>query len=170
MQQEIKEGNQERVASGYEAIELVGWASEPYYDHANKILHWAKEIRFGDADENTLNYNVRILGRKGVLVLNAISGMNSLPEVQANIATVTGSVTFEDGHSYFDFNPDVDEVAAWTIGGLVAGKVLAKAGFFALILKFWKLIAVAVAAGGSAVIKLLRRKKEVVPTDEVPVA
>jgi uncharacterized membrane-anchored protein len=170
MQEETLEGNAERTAAGYEVIELIGWASKPYYDKQHKILHWAKEIKFGEAAENTLNYNVRVLGRKGVLVLNAIAGMSSLAEVQQNIAPVTSSVTFEDGHSYFDFNPDVDEVASWTIGGLVAGKVLAKVGFFALLLKFWKVIAIAVAAAGSAVIKFLKRRKEATPADEGPVA
>ncbi|MCJ8164154.1 DUF2167 domain-containing protein [Pontibacter sp. E15-1] len=170
MQEETLEGNSERTAQGYEALTLVGWASKPYYDKEHKILHWAKEIKFGSAEENTLNYNVRVLGRKGVLVLNAIAGMNSLPEVRENIATVTNSVGFETGHSYFDFDPDVDDVAAWTIGGLVAGKVLAKVGFFALVLKFWKIIAVAVAAAGSAVMKFFKRRKETSPHDEIPVA
>ncbi|WP_114779505.1 DUF2167 domain-containing protein [Botryobacter ruber] len=160
MQEETLEGNKERTEAGYEPITLVGWASAPYYDQESKILHWAKEVKFGDSEENTLNYNVRVLGRKGVLVLNAIAGMNNLPEVKKNIATITGSVTFEQGQTYFDFDPDVDDVAAWTIGSLVAGKLLAKAGFFALLLKFWKVIAIALAAGGSAVVKLFKRRKE----------
>ena len=29
-----------------------------------KVLHWAKEIKFGETDGTTLNYNVRILGQK----------------------------------------------------------------------------------------------------------
>ena len=44
-------------------------------------------------------------------------------------------------------------MAAWTIGGLVAGKVLAKAGFFALILKFIKPILV----GGAALFAVIRK-------------
>jgi len=43
-------------------------------------------------------------------------------------------------YKYEDFDSSVDEVAAWTIGGLVAGKVLAKVGFFAIFLKFGKII------------------------------
>ncbi|RDV13034.1 DUF2167 domain-containing protein [Pontibacter diazotrophicus] len=170
MQEETLEENAARKAEGYEPIQLIGWASTPYYDADQKILHWAKEIKFGEADEHTLNYNVRVLGRKGVLVLNAIAGMNNLPEVQQSIATVTGNVAFESGHSYFDFDPKVDEVAAWTIGGLVAGKMLAKVGFFALLLKFWKVIALAVVAAGSAVMKFLKRRKEATPAEEVPVS
>ena len=67
--------------------------------------------------------------------------------------------SFEKGHTYNEFNPDVDEVAAWTIGGLVAGKVLAKAGLLAAILKFWKLIAIGLVAAGSFVWRLIRGKK-----------
>ncbi|TPE45632.1 DUF2167 domain-containing protein [Pontibacter mangrovi] len=166
MQADMQEANQERVANGYEEIQLVGWASKPYYDADHKILHWAKEAKFGEAETNTLNYNVRILGRKGVLMLNAIANMESLPEVKQSIPVITSSVAFEQGHSYFDFDPDVDEVASWTIGGLVAGKVLTKVGFFALLLKFWKVLAVGAASLGGALWKRLRGKKEEVAVVE----
>ncbi len=161
MQNDTREASKERVKEGYEAIELVGWAAKPYYDADRKILHWAKELKFGESNENTLNYNVRILGRKGVLVLNAISSMNELPEVNHNIDKVLNIVTFSDGNKYADFNPSVDEVAAWTVGGLVAGKVMAKAGFFVVLLKFWKVIAFAVAGAGSFVWRMVTgRSKE----------
>jgi uncharacterized membrane-anchored protein len=63
---------------------------------------------------------------------------------------------------YSDFNPEIDNVAAWTIGGLVAGKVLAKVGFWALLLKFWKLILIAIAGAGGAFWRFFTgRKKEV---------
>ncbi|MBD0258679.1 MAG: DUF2167 domain-containing protein, partial [Cytophagales bacterium] len=88
MQNDTREASKERIKEGYEAIELVGWAAKPYYDADRKILHWAKELKFGESTENTLNYNVRILGRKGVLVLNAIASMNELPEVNQNIDKV----------------------------------------------------------------------------------
>lgn len=160
MQEEMIAGNKERVANGYDAIKLIGWASQPYYDQETKILHWAKELQFGDSETNTLNYNVRILGRKGVLNLNAIAQVESLAEVKKNIPLITSSVTFEQGNSYFDFDASVDDVAAWTIGGLVAGKILAKTGFLVLLLKFWKIIALAVIGGGSALWKYFKRSKE----------
>jgi uncharacterized membrane-anchored protein len=160
MQQETRDGNAIRLANGYDAIQLIGWASNPYYDHDKKILHWAKELSFGDMEEHTLNYNIRILGRKGVLMLNAIANMEDLPTVKANIPLITSSVNFEQGHSYFDFDPNVDEVAAWTLSGLVAGKMLTKIGFFAGLLKFWKVIAVAIAAGGGALLKWFKGRRE----------
>ncbi|MFD2246928.1 DUF2167 domain-containing protein [Pontibacter ruber] len=166
MQEDMTEANKERVANGYDEIKLIGWASQPYYDNNKKVLHWAKELNFGGAESNTLNYNVRVLGRKGVLMLNAIADMNSLPEVKQNIPLILNSVTFEQGHSYFDFDPNVDEVAAWTIGSLVAGKILTKVGFFALLLKFWKVIALAIVGGGSALMKLLKGRKKEEPAPE----
>lgn len=145
MQKDTREASKSRVYQGYESIELVGWAAEPFYDVENKKLHWAKELKFG-AEEgiNTLNYNIRILGRGGYLNLNAIGDMNVLPLVQNDVDKILASVDFVEGQTYADFNPNLDKVAAYGVGGLIAGKVLAKAGFFALILKFWKFIALGV--------------------------
>jgi len=140
MQKETIEENKERQKAGYEPVTIVGWAAKPFYDQDRKILHWAKEIKFGKSSINTLNYNVRILGRKGVLVLNAIATENELPLVQKDINKVLDIVQFNNGYKYEDFDSNVDEVAAWTIGGLVAGKVLAKVGFLAILAKFGKLI------------------------------
>lgn len=149
MKEEMTAENEERNKQGYESIELVGWASPPFYDEDNKILHWAKELRFGETDTTTLNYNVRILGRKGVLVMNAVATMNELPLVKENIDKVHASFTFGEGLQYKDFDPEIDDVAAWTIGGLVAGKMLAKVGVLAFLLKYIKLIGIGLFALGA---------------------
>jgi uncharacterized membrane-anchored protein len=82
---------------------------------------------------------VRILGRKGVLIFNAVAGPSQLLEIKASISNLLTNVSFVKGQQYNDYSADIDEVATYSIGGLVAGKVLAKVGFFAIILKFWKL-------------------------------
>jgi uncharacterized membrane-anchored protein len=141
LQQETVESNVWRAENGYESIELLGWAAQPHYDAQGKKLHWAKELHFGDSDINTLNYNIRVLGRKGVLVLNFIANMDQLPEIQENVPAVLAMTEFNDGSRYADFDPDIDQVAAYGIGALIAGKLAAKAGLFATILlllkKFW---------------------------------
>ncbi len=168
---EMKEGTLEdsknRVQMGYAPLELIGWAAPPYYDNDKKILHWAKEIKFGTDSIHTLNYNVRVLGRKGVLVLNAIGSMEDLATVQKDIPQVLNIVEFNDGFKYKDFDPSVDEVAAWTIGGLVAGKVLAKVGFFAVIAKFGKFIVIGLIAFFGAIYRRItgKKKKEDEDTD-----
>lgn len=142
MQDDTNEVNPERKKLGYPEIQLVGWAAKPYYDETNKKLHWAKELSFEGEEINTLNYNIRVLGRKGYLNLNAIGTIDILPEFNKDVDEILNSVHFTSGNKYADFNPDIDEVAAYGIGGLIAGKLLAKAGFFALLLKFWKFIAI----------------------------
>ncbi len=141
LQEETVESNAWRAENGYEPIALLGWAAQPHYDAQGKKLHWAKELRFGDSDINTLNYNIRVLGRKGVLVLNFIANMDQLPEIQANVPAVLAMTEFNDGSRYADFDPDIDQVAAYGIGALIAGKLAAKAGLFAtallLLKKFW---------------------------------
>ncbi|NVJ58776.1 MAG: DUF2167 domain-containing protein [Gammaproteobacteria bacterium] len=149
MQDDTRAANSQRQQMGYPAIELVRWASAPYYDANTHKLHWAKELKFEESEENTLNYNVRVLGREGVLVLNFIAGMNQLPEIQNKIESVMGMANFKTGQTYDDFDSSVDKVAAYGIGALVAGKVLSKAGFFAAALiflkKFWFIFAIAIA-------------------------
>jgi uncharacterized membrane-anchored protein len=160
-QKEINAANPEREKQGYEAIKFIGWASNPHYDNNAKILHWAKELKFGKSELNTLNYNLRILGRKGMFLLNAVATMNELGQVKASIPKVIKSIQFDKGYKYADFDEDKgDHIAEWTIGGLVAGKILAKVGFWALIVKFWKIIAVAVFGAGSFICKKIKRKRE----------
>jgi uncharacterized membrane-anchored protein len=160
MKKETSEANPGRIKDGYEAIQLIGWASVPHYDKENKTLHWAREFNFGNSTSNTLNYDIRFLGRKGVITLNAVASIDELGIVKSNIGKITSSIEFDNGFHFSDFDPDVDEVAGWTVGGLVAGKILAKVGFFALLLKFWKLIFVAVASAGGVIWRFITGRNQ----------
>jgi uncharacterized membrane-anchored protein len=172
LKEDAVKANEERRKAGVATMNLVGWAAKPFYDKEKKLLYWAKEFSVQDAEENTLNYDVRILGRKGVLVLQAVAGMSQLDSVNKNIGNILGMVSFNQGSRYEDFDSNVDDVAAWTIGGLVAGKVLAKAGIIALVLKNIKLIILAIAGLGSAAWRFVRGKKkkeeEIAATEPAP--
>lgn len=157
---DVEAENESRKEAGYEAVELIGWASKPYYDSQAKVLHWAKEISFAQDSIHTLNYNLRVLGRHGIYLINAVAAIDQLAEVQQSIDPIISSVSFKEGDRYGDYVKG-DQVASWTVGSLVAGKILAKAGFFAALLKFWKIIAVACVGGFSYVWrKITGRKKE----------
>lgn len=131
MREGIRDANPERVKAGYEPIELVGWAEPPHYDTASRKLYWAKELRFGESPETTLNYEIRALGRKGVLAMTFVAATSQLEEINANRESVLAMAEFNPGQRYEDFDSNLDEVAAYGIGALVAGKVAAKAGLFA---------------------------------------
>jgi uncharacterized membrane-anchored protein len=169
IKEEQVDANNERRKLGMQEMNIIGWAAKPHYDSEKKLLYWAKEFKVGSDEENTLNYDIRILGRKGVLVLQAVSSMNQFDSVDKNIDNILGMVSFADGHQYKDFDSNIDEVAAWTIGGLVAGKVLAKAGIIALVLKNIKLVLFGLAAVGGGIWKFVtgrRRKEEELPVYE----
>ncbi|MFT4666394.1 MAG: putative membrane-anchored protein [Polaribacter sp.] len=171
MQSDIAASNDLRVEAGYAPVELVRWASPPFYDEANKKLHWAKEIKFGDAEENTLNYNIRVLGRRGFLELNVISSIDELEDVKRQIDPILASVNFKDGNRYIDFDPSLDKIAAVGIGGLIAGKVLAKAGLLAklgiFLAKFWKIALIAIVGLGATIKRFFTGKKKEEETGEV---
>lgn len=130
MQAESVEANKSREEAGYPPVQLIGWAATPHYDAATHKLYWAKELEFGGEKDHTLNYNIRALGRRGVLVLNAIAGMNQLPEIEKAMPEVLSMVEFQEGHRYVDFDPSIDKAAGYGLAALVAGGVLAKTGFF----------------------------------------
>jgi uncharacterized membrane-anchored protein len=131
MQKDTSDANKEREKQGYPAVELVGWAAPPRYDKAVHKLYWAKELKFRAEPENTLNYNIRVLGRRGVLVLNAVATMSQLPEIERSAPKILGALDFNPGNRYADFSEaSGDKVASYGIAALVAGGVAAKLGLF----------------------------------------
>ncbi|MFZ6674867.1 DUF2167 domain-containing protein [Undibacterium sp. Xuan67W] len=156
--------NEERKKAGYSPMTLVGWAEKPSYDKTSHKFYWAKEFAGSKAGENSLNYNIRVLGRKGVLVLNAVAGMEQITEVKKEMQNVVAFTEFADGNRYADFDAKSDKVAEYGLAALVAGGVAAKLGFFgkifAMLLAFKKLLLVGLAAAGAGIAKLFGKKKD----------
>lgn len=144
MKADLRAANPARIKAGYPAVELIGWAVAPHYDRAARKLYWAKEAKFGDATEHTLNYDIRVLGRRGVLVISFVGEMRQLDQINTAMPDVLAMASFQPGSAYSDFDPDLDTVAAVGIGGLIAGKVLSKTGLIAGLLiflkKFWFIV------------------------------
>ena len=130
MKADAAETSEWRVSEGYEAIALTGWAEQPHYDAATHKMYWAKELAFGDSPDHTLNYNIRVLGRRGVLVMNAVAGMHQLGAIKPAMEQVMTATSFKEGNRYVDFDPSMDTMATYGLGALVAGGVATKAGLF----------------------------------------
>ena len=162
MKEDAHKANEERTKQGYETVEIVGWAEPPRYDGATHKLYWAKDLKFGSAPDHTLNYNIRVLGRRGVLVLNAVSSTDQLAGVRKSMQALLPEIDFNQGHRYTDFIPGKDKVAEYGIGALVAGTLAAKAGFFKVLLAgllaFKKALLLGIAAIGAFLRKLFRKE------------
>jgi uncharacterized membrane-anchored protein len=170
--QEMKDAttanNEERAKAGYEAVNLIGWAEPPRYDATSKKIYWAKDLVFGDNPNHTLNYYIRVLGRQGVLELNAVAGMAQLEQIREGMKQVVGFADFTEGNRYADYNASTDKAAAYGLAALVAGGVAAKTGLFAkllaLVIALKKFIVIGVLALGALLAKLFKRK----PADGTP--
>lgn len=164
MQTAIAQDSEERVKQGFGSIRLVGWASPPYYDPATHKLHWAKELEFDGSPQHTLNYDVRALGRKGVLKMNFVAGMQQLTEIKSVIPAVMGMPEFVVGSRYEDYVPGTDKVAAYGLGALIAGKLASKAGLLVLALAFlkkgWILIVLAIAGFWKLIARFFQGKTQ----------
>lgn len=153
MQKDARAANKERIDAGYESVDLIGWAEAPHYDAASKKLYWAKELRFGGMDETTLNYEIRALGRRGILSMTFIAAADQLAEITQSREQVLAMAEFNDGNRYVDFDPSIDKVAAYGIGALVTGKIAAKTGMLAALLIFLKKFGVFILLGIGAFFK-----------------
>jgi uncharacterized membrane-anchored protein len=156
-----KQENYERVRQNYPTIELVGWAAPPRYDANAHKLYWAKDLKFGDDDLHTLNYDMRVLGRKGVLQMKFVAGMEALEKIEQASPAVLASTEFKPGYRYEEFDPKTDAKSDYTLAGLIAGgaglavaqKTGLLAGAFLLLKKLWYLIAI----GGLALFGFVKR-------------
>ncbi len=164
MQDAAEAENKERTRKGYPAVHLLGWAEPPSYNAETHKMYWAKELAFTDNEQHTLNYNVRVLGRRGVLVLTAVAGMRQLDAIKADMQQVLGFVDFNPGHRYADYVPGTDKLATYGVAALVAGGVAAKAGLFKVLLAGLlaakKLVLAALVALGAAWKKLFSRRRK----------
>jgi uncharacterized membrane-anchored protein len=168
--QQAREGedarNEKRKSEGLPSLHLVGWAQAPYYDAPHHTLVWARELQFGDRADHSLNYDLRALGRHGVLSMNIVSHMSRIADTRQDAAKLQNVGTFDPGARYQDYKEGTDKKAGYGIAGLVAaavGVVVAKKlGLLAIGLLFAKkFVAVIVAAfaGGAAWLRRLFGRK-----------
>lgn len=142
MQKLARDATPELERQGYPTAELVGWAVEPKYDAESHGVSWAKDLIFsGGNGAHTLNYDMRLLGRRGVLSVNFVAAIDAVQEVQAIAPDVLAIPDFNTGEAYGDY-VDGDKTAGYGVAALIAGTtgavVAKKLGFLGVALLFLK--------------------------------
>ena len=162
MKEGSKAASKERVAAGYGKMELADWATAPHYDKSQHKLFWAKKYDV-DGPEQSLNYDIRVLGRAGHLELSLISEMSQFKEIESQVPTILSMVDFTDGNRYADYRSG-DKVAEYGIAALITGGVLAKTGLLKGLLLFlakgWKLVLVGVVGIGAFIKRIVSGRAE----------
>jgi uncharacterized membrane-anchored protein len=161
----IKEGtaeaNKERVKNGNAPLEVVGWEQPPKYDEATHNLEWC--IRGTSEDRAIVNFNTRLLGRKGVMEAVLIVDPEKLPETMPAFRDVLANYSFQTGQTYAEYHSG-DKVAKYGLAALVLGGAAvgaAKLGLLTWVLvlfkKGFKLIVVAFVAIVASIKKLFAK-------------
>ncbi|WP_126973463.1 DUF2167 domain-containing protein [Gynurincola endophyticus] len=139
---------------------FTGWGMDPEYDQPNHTLHFAKVFREGSSDESVLNYQLYKLNKYGYVNITVAADTALLGMIREDIPVLYDMVAYENQSGYGDFDPSTGSYAQWTVGGLVAGKILAKTGILALILKNIKLVLIGIGAAFYAIVRFFKRKKK----------
>ncbi|HEV2210720.1 MAG TPA: DUF2167 domain-containing protein [Verrucomicrobiae bacterium] len=164
----IKQGtaaaNESRVKAGNPPIEVIGWDLPPRYDPVSHNLEWA--IRGSVGGEQLLNYNTRLLGRKGVMQVVLITDPAQLKDTLPQFRQLLAGYSYQYGQGYAEYRPG-DKVAKYGLAALVLGGAAvgaAKLGMLTWLLVFlkkgWKLVVVGFAAVMGSLKKLFSRNKE----------
>lgn len=151
--------NEERKKMGGGELHVLDWVIPPYYDAKSHNLVWALEAADEKGDK-VVNYNLRMLGRKGYMSATLVTDPALLEAHKGQIDSVLAGYDFNQGGGYADFVSG-DKLAGYGLTALVAGgagAAAAKLGLFAVLAKFlgkaWKMV-VAGLIGLGALLKRL---------------
>lgn len=149
----IREGtrraNKELRKRGIPTMSIVGWEKEPHYDPTSHNLEWAPRARTSEGDE-VVNYNTRLLGRRGVMEVALIVDPELLESALPSLRSTIQAFQFTKGEDYASFVQG-DKVAEYGLAALVTGGAVAMAAKSGLLEKLWKFIVLGVAGVIAAV-------------------
>ncbi|GAO02429.1 DUF2167 domain-containing protein [Anaeromyxobacter sp. PSR-1] len=161
IQRATEAANKERKKTGASALHVVGWAEAPHYDQASHNLTWAIRGKTDDGEE-VVNYNVRLLGREGVMSVTYVDDPAGIANAKPKVDAVIQGFSFKRGKTYAEWVPG-DKVAAYGLTALVAagaGAAAVKTGLLAalggFIAKAWKAVAVALVALGAGIARTVK--------------
>lgn len=155
-------GNEERKRRELPPLHILGWYEPPHYDNDTHNLEWATKLQNEESQRVSINYEVRLLGRTGVMSATLVGGPELMDEAKPIFKSALKTFEFNSGDKYGEYKKG-DKLAAYGIAGLIAGgglAVAAKAGLFSklgpMIAKLGKLIVVGVLAIGAAIAKFFK--------------
>jgi uncharacterized membrane-anchored protein len=139
-----EKANKVREEKGFAPLNVIGWYEKPHYDTQSNNLVWA--LLAESKEGKVVNYNVRLLGRHGFMSTVLVTDPSTLAACKPEVDNIIKNFSYKSGKSYAEFVKG-DKVAEYGLTALIAGGAGAaavKLGFFKILAKFWKIVAVAV--------------------------
>jgi uncharacterized membrane-anchored protein len=140
------QGNKIRRQKGWGTLEIVGWQKKPFYNERSHNVEWAPKA-VDEEGSYIVNYNSRILGRKGVMSATLIVAPVQLPSVLPSYQSCLQGFRYKAGEKYSEFK-EGDKTAEWGLIGLITGGTIAVAAKTGFLAKFWKILIIPVIAVG----------------------
>jgi len=151
-----KEANKWRKEQNIPELNVIGWHKKPAYDPVTNNLEWA--TIYESEGRKGINYNIRYLGRKGVMEVVIVADEQNLVKTVDSAKKILATYAFSSGNKYSEFR-EGDKIAEYGLAALVGGGALAVAAKSGLLQKFWKLIVVAVVAAGAFLKRIFTGRK-----------
>lgn len=151
------ESNKERTRKGWATINLIGWVQQPRYNETTHNLEWA--VKGESNGSPVVNWNTRILGRKGVMTVNLITDPSTLESILPQYNQILANYSYNQGNRYEEFRQG-DKISEYGLTALVVGGATAAAVKTGAAKWLWKLIVVAVGGAGVFFKNLFSRKKK----------
>jgi uncharacterized membrane-anchored protein len=156
-----EEANKYRAKYGAAPIQVLGWELPPRYNEETHNLEWA--LRGSSEGEEILNYDTRLLGRKGVMSVKLIVSPQEYAATFPVFTNLIAGYKFNSGETYAEYKPG-DKIAKYGLGALVLGGAAvgaAKLGLFAWLAVFlkkgWKFVVILVVAVAAVFKKAINR-------------
>lgn len=137
----IKEGTaafnkESRVPAGLPPMNILGWEQQPTYNEAAHVLEWC--VRAESGGEPSLNFNTRVLGRRGVVQVTLMFGGDvTLPQALPEFRELMKGFAFKEGERYAEYH-EGDKLAEYGLAALIAGggvALAAKSGLLGKLIK-----------------------------------
>jgi uncharacterized membrane-anchored protein len=147
IKQNTEASNSERAKRGWAPYHVTSWYKPPFYDVSTNNLTWAMQgySQAKDKPDPSVNYSVRILGRRGSMSVDLVLSPNEVDAVVPKLNSILRGFSYSPGSTYAEFHAG-DKVAEYGLATLVAGGATAIAAKTGLLAKLWKLILAALAA------------------------
>jgi uncharacterized membrane-anchored protein len=156
--------NEDRRRRGWPELHIEGWQVPPRYNPETKSLEWATRLSNRASGHVTINYNTRVLGRKGTMSVQVVAQPENFDAGLVEFKQSMEGFAYNPGERYADYVPG-DRVAEYGLAALITGGAVAvagKKGFFGAIAAFfaatWKLLLAGLVGLGMWLKSLLKKK------------
>ena len=110
--------NEERKKNGWGEITLIKWAEIPQYNAQTQRLEWADVLE--EKNQQWINYNTKILGRKGVMQVIVVPHGKNWQSVIPRFNQAIDGFSYTGGNKYAEWKTG-DKVAEFGLAALVVG-------------------------------------------------